>query len=556
MGLAGGRPWCSAPRAPGSGSGRAPVAAGLGPAGYASWRARWRALLLATPLFALAGLGRSSRLVRRRGQRRCVRRRGAPGPGGRRLALAHQAILRNAWALLQTEHPWTGVGWGSFQPRLDPDAVFPDRPDRLLRPHAQPAACSCWWSWAGCWVWRRAGSAAAGRLCGWHWRVAPASAQGEAAITGLRAPRCCCCTVVGLHSLLEYPLWYAYFLLPTALGFGSGAWRSARGRSSGPRTGSSGRAAWGRCCSSPAVHWRWPITSKRRRRSMRPQLRQRRRLAATRGQGPGHISSSAAMPITRPPPHWALNAAALAAAQRTGHQLIDARLLIAWAKSLHAAGRVDRGKRHCGWCSACASSARATATPGWRFAPKAPETLDTARRLRSRYGWRDVLIDRRGAGTCQSPDLPPGLARVTRTPSITIVLVGRLAACRRRSAAPPAPRTGLPFPRRWGRRWPPRRCSARPSDSSSSNAIRHLASAASGWQSGTRSAQRFAPWMAAMRATPSTSPLAALSGFQRTQSQCAACHADAAFGALATRAAGRSCFPRPPCAPGRWRRNG
>ena len=26
--------------------------------------------------------------------------------------------------------------------------------------------------------------------------------------------------VVGLHSLLEYPLWYAYFLLPTAFALG------------------------------------------------------------------------------------------------------------------------------------------------------------------------------------------------------------------------------------------------------------------------------------------------------------------------------------------------
>ncbi|MFN4117158.1 MAG: Wzy polymerase domain-containing protein, partial [Inhella sp.] len=38
------------------------------------------------------------------------------------------------------------------------------------------------------------------------------------------------------------------------------------------------------------------------------------------------------------------NAAALAAAQRTGWQLIDARLLIAWAKSLHAVGDTDKAR--------------------------------------------------------------------------------------------------------------------------------------------------------------------------------------------------------------------
>jgi len=38
------------------------------------------------------------------------------------------------------------------------------------------------------------------------------------------------------------------------------------------------------------------------------------------------------------------DAEALAAASRTGHHLIDARLLMAWAKSLHAVGEVDRAR--------------------------------------------------------------------------------------------------------------------------------------------------------------------------------------------------------------------
>ncbi|MDP0880904.1 Wzy polymerase domain-containing protein, partial [Klebsiella variicola] len=39
---------------------------------------------------------------------------------------------------------------------------------------------------------------------------------------------------IGLHSLLEYPLWYAYFLLPTCFALGLGLPAGAEVRPAGP----------------------------------------------------------------------------------------------------------------------------------------------------------------------------------------------------------------------------------------------------------------------------------------------------------------------------------
>ena len=114
------------------------------------------------------------------------------------------AILRDAWALIKA-NPWLGVGWGEFNFAwtLTP---FPTRPIAFFdHTHDLPAqlAVELGLPWAG----------AVLALLGWAlwraWRGA-CHAKDDAL---LRRAALMIVLTIGLHSLLEYPLWYAYFLL-------------------------------------------------------------------------------------------------------------------------------------------------------------------------------------------------------------------------------------------------------------------------------------------------------------------------------------------------------
>ena len=121
-------------------------------------------------------------------------------------------IWSNALTLIK-EQPWLGVGWGQFNFAwtLTP---FPSRGAGLVtNAHNLPLQLAVelglpiallmmgllfWALWKALTrVWRLAGEA------------------GVAARSTLMIV-----VVVGLHSMLEYPLWYAYLLLPTAWAFG------------------------------------------------------------------------------------------------------------------------------------------------------------------------------------------------------------------------------------------------------------------------------------------------------------------------------------------------
>ena len=110
-------------------------------------------------------------------------------------------------------HPWAGVGWGNFNFAWSL-APFPGRHTAFFdHTHNLPLQLAV-----------ELGVPMALLICGlllWSlgqaWRRALAAAPAESA-----AGRCAVMIVVliGLHSLLEYPLWYAYFLLPTAFAWG------------------------------------------------------------------------------------------------------------------------------------------------------------------------------------------------------------------------------------------------------------------------------------------------------------------------------------------------
>ena len=115
--------------------------------------------------------------------------------------------------LLIRQNPWLGVGWGDFNlawaltPLGARNAGLVDNahnlPLQLAVEMGVPAALLMT-------VLLLAGFVLALRRC---WRLAGEAGLGARAALTIVA-------VMGLHSSLEYPLWYAYLLLPTAWAFG------------------------------------------------------------------------------------------------------------------------------------------------------------------------------------------------------------------------------------------------------------------------------------------------------------------------------------------------
>jgi O-antigen ligase len=124
------------------------------------------------------------------------------------LTSSRRGVLANALQML-ADHPWTGLGWGNFNfvwtltPFANRSGAFFDHthnlPLNLLVELGIPLAllvmgAMAWVLWAS----RRA----------WHHPDADSRMLARGALMML--------VLLGLHSMLEYPLWYSYFLLPAA----------------------------------------------------------------------------------------------------------------------------------------------------------------------------------------------------------------------------------------------------------------------------------------------------------------------------------------------------
>lgn len=256
---------------------------------------------------------------------------------------------------LIAQHPWTGVGWGNFNFAwsLTP---FPNRhPAFFDHTHNLPLQLAV-----------ELGVPLALLVCAlliralWQaWRRA-LSAEPAASVAG----RCAVMMVVliGLHSLLEYPLWYAYFLLPTAfvwglaLGLGpaggvaTGPAPQAGGAALGvqartPRTWRRAAPTWllaaaGTLCAGAAVL------------SVQDYLRVAAIFSAPPGAPPleqriragqhslffAHHAHYAAATVSDTP------AQELASFDIAAHHLLDTRLMMAWAQALAEAGEPDRAR--------------------------------------------------------------------------------------------------------------------------------------------------------------------------------------------------------------------
>jgi hypothetical protein len=258
------------------------------------------------------------------------------------LSASRFAIWSNTLALIKA-NPWTGVGFGEFNIAwtLTP---FPDRPVAFFdHTHNLPLQLIVE-------LGIPLGSAVLALLLAAFWLAfrrafaAPDDVGARAAVMVL--------LLIGLHSMLEYPLWYAYFLLPAAW-----AWGYALGANGGSASFNAGAAAlppppgprlalWLRRCLLAAGASMWllaalaaldysrvvVIFSPSDEAEPLPERIEKGQHSVLFGHHADYAASTTYDPPTAP----------LDTYRRTAHSLLETRLMIAWARAYAQAGDEDR----------------------------------------------------------------------------------------------------------------------------------------------------------------------------------------------------------------------
>lgn len=162
--------------------------------------------------------------------------------------------------------------------------------------------------------------------------------------------------MIGLHSLLEYPLWYAYFLLPTAFawGFALAPAQAAVAETAGPsdlaaaihnprdsRTlAFAGLALAVGAAAAAFDYWRVVVIYDPGENAAPLEQRiERGQRSPLFGQ---HADYAAATAFGEP--KAPLSPSQQLAFRRAPHQLLDVRLMIAWAQALAAEGELDKAR--------------------------------------------------------------------------------------------------------------------------------------------------------------------------------------------------------------------
>ena len=234
-------------------------------------------------------------------------------------------------------HPWTGVGWGNFNFAwsLTP---FPNRHTAFFdHTHNLPLQLAV-----------ELGLPMAVLICGlllwalWQaWQRAMAAAPANSA-----AGRCVVMMLVliGLHSMLEYPLWYAYFLLPTAFvwGFALGLPPAVREAVNRPDRH---RRHWilataAATCVAGAVFSVFDYLRVAEIFAARPGAAplEQRIEAGKRSVFFAHHAHYAAATVSDSPGQE------MASFDIASHHLLDTRLMMAWAKGFAELGDLDRAR--------------------------------------------------------------------------------------------------------------------------------------------------------------------------------------------------------------------
>ncbi len=246
------------------------------------------------------------------------------------------AILANSWTLLKMQ-PWTGVGWGEFNLAWTM-TPFPDRPVAFFD-HSHNLAMQ---------LLVELGlplGAAVLLLLGWSlWRAWRLTRQATGPRAVMLSTSLMLVLTIGLHSLLEYPLWYSYFLLPTAfalgLCLGGGAERAERGAVVSELAWRLGLKSVGLLLVVGSLFAVWDylrVVAIYMPPAQAAPLAERIAVGQRSVFFASQADYAAATSLGK-------DAAALEATRRTAHNLIDVRLMMAWAKSLHAAGDTDKAR--------------------------------------------------------------------------------------------------------------------------------------------------------------------------------------------------------------------
>lgn len=271
------------------------------------------------------------------------------------------AILRDAWALTLA-NPWLGVGWGEFNFAwsLTP---FPTRPIAFFdHTHNLPSqlAVELGLPWAGVVL----------LLLGWAlWRAWRGAAQAAGDEAPLRRAALMLVLTIGLHSLLEYPLWYAYFLLPACFALGLALPAREAGAEASKAAGPWPLLGGLLIAGSAYAVWDYSRIVAIYTPSEDAVPLTQRIATGQRSLFFSHQADYAAATSLASGP------VALAAARRTAFSLVDARLLMQWSRSLEATGdlagaryladrlREFRNPTGDDWFAACDEPASAPAMP-------------------------------------------------------------------------------------------------------------------------------------------------------------------------------------------------
>ncbi|MCA6215192.1 O-antigen ligase C-terminal domain-containing protein [Ideonella sp. B7] len=252
------------------------------------------------------------------------------------LSSSRFAIWKNTLSLIAAQ-PWTGVGWGEFNfawtlsPFPDRPVAFFDHTHNLLLQFAVELGVP---------VALLLAALLGGTLVQAFRR---SRAQPVAAAPGAHAALVMV-LLAGLHSLLEYPLWYAYFLLPTAWALGHALRRPPVAAAESTRLPTSPRPwalrVMGGLMTAGALFAVWDyhrVVVIYQPGDTTTSLAERIR----DGQRSVFFSYQAdyALATTTEPPSQALGAFETAT-----HALLDTRLMMAWAQALDESGHPDEAR--------------------------------------------------------------------------------------------------------------------------------------------------------------------------------------------------------------------
>ena len=242
-------------------------------------------------------------------------------------------IWTNALSLI-AEHPWLGVGFGEFNFAwsLHP---FPQRPTAFFdHTHDLPLQVLVELGIPlGLLVLTLLGYAL--------WRAFTAGRDAEGAEGAVMRAAFMIVLMIGIHSLLEYPLWYAYFLLPTAFCWGLclGADKGVRSGSRVFRLGPRSLAAGASLMLGLSVFSVFDYLRVVRIFSADESAPLAERIAdGERSWFFAHHAHYAAATIAEHPGQ------VLPSFRIATHYLLDTRLMIAWANALHESGDDERAR--------------------------------------------------------------------------------------------------------------------------------------------------------------------------------------------------------------------